>query len=85
MSRHEFTDPISGRTMVLDMTNAAAGTPYDGTHGVEHVGCARLADVSPELDAFYCPECRCSGRISGAWFMDLWMAADPAAGVESDE
>jgi hypothetical protein len=35
--------------------------------GVEHPGCAQLADLSCELDAFYCTMCRWNGRCSGAW------------------
>lgn len=75
---HPFTDPVSGRSVVLVMTDDPESRPYDGSHGVRHDGCDRLADVSPELDAFYCRACRFSGRISGAWFMDLWMAASGA-------
>lgn len=70
-TRHEFNDPISGTTMVLVLGDEKS-RPYDGTHGVEHPGCPRLADVSPDLDAFFCPMCSMSGRISGAWFMELW-------------
>lgn len=62
---HDFTDPISGRRLRV----VTDGT-FDGS-GVEHPDCGRLADVSPELDAFFCPACQWNGRISGAWFMDL--------------
>jgi hypothetical protein len=61
-----FTDPISGRHLVLRFGERAAG--------VEHPGCAHLADVSPELDAFFCSACHWNGRISGAWFMDQMAA-----------
>lgn len=76
-ARHTFEDPISGQQRVLVMGNKDS-VPYDGTHGVEHLGCDRLANVSPELDAFYCSACQTGGRISGAWFMDLWMAVADA-------
>jgi len=59
---HPFTDPVSGQEVVLHFGDAP---------GVEHPGCGFRAEVSPELDAFYCTHCRRSGRISGAWFMDL--------------
>jgi hypothetical protein len=62
-----FTDPVSGQQCTLRID----GTQY-GDAGVEHPGCERLADVSPDLDAFYCPGCGWNGRISGAWFMELW-------------
>lgn len=62
-----FTDPISGRWVTLVIT----GDHY-GDAGVRHPDCPRLADISPELDAFYCPACGWNGRISGVWFYDLW-------------
>lgn len=70
---HAFVDPISGDELQL-VIGTAESRPYDGSHGVRHPGCERLADVSPELDAFLCSACGRSGRISGAWFMDLWTA-----------
>ena len=69
--RHVFLDPIAGIERLLVIT-PGEGRPYDGRHGVEHAGCERLADVHPELDAFSCTACHVRGRISGAWFMDLW-------------
>lgn len=71
---HWFTDPVSGRDFVLDI-GTEQSRPYDGTNGVEHDcngGRLALADVSPELDSFYCSKCGAGGRVSGAWFMDLW-------------
>lgn len=69
---HLFHEGTSGGLMVLRMPSPGDGRPYDGTHGVVHAGCDRLAEVSPELDCFYCSDCGRQGRISGAWFMDLW-------------
>lgn len=66
-----FVDPMTGDTLVV-VFGAAPLVPYDGKHGVRHDGCERLADVSPDLDCWFCPECRRQGRVSGAWFMDLW-------------
>lgn len=59
---YPFVDPITNRTVVLRT---------DGQAGVDHPGCLVRADVSPELDAFYCRDCHWNGRISGAWFMDV--------------
>lgn len=75
---YKFTDPSSGRraTLVLGPEPLA---PYDGKHGVRHDQCATLADVSPDLDAWYCRACKVGGRISGAWFMDKWMSRDGGA------
>lgn len=67
MSRHDFTDPIHPSERVVLVIEET----FDAT-GVEHPECARLAHVSPDLDAFYCQRCHWNGRISGAWFMDLW-------------
>lgn len=64
-----FVDLVSGQILTLRIT----GTRY-GDAGVEHPGCDQLADVAPDLDAFYCPRCGWNGRITGAWFMDLWQA-----------
>lgn len=64
-----FVDPISGQTVTLHIT----GSQY-GDAGVGHPGCDHLAEVYPDLDAFYCPSCGWNGRITGAWFMDLWQA-----------
>lgn len=33
--------------------------------------CDELADLSIDLDAFYCPSCGRSGRVSGAWCVDV--------------
>lgn len=76
--RYPFIDPISGQEVVLVMGDEDS-KPYDGSHGVEHPDCEELADVSPELDAFYCTGCKWNGRISGAWFMDLWQKSRSGA------
>lgn len=69
---HSFTDPVSGRQVTL-VFGPEPLTPYDGNHGVRHPDCPELAPVSPDLDCFYCSACQWNGRISGAWFMDLWV------------
>lgn len=57
-----FVDPVSGQTVVVHFGDAP---------GVEHPDCIYRATVHPELDAYYCSECGATGRIGGAWFMDL--------------
>jgi hypothetical protein len=64
-----FTDPVSGREVTL----VISGTEY-GEAGVRHPGCDQLADVYPDLDALHCTSCGWGGRISGAWFYELWTA-----------
>jgi hypothetical protein len=59
---YPFIDQASGREMAV----------YFGDHaGVEHPDCDYLAEVMPDLDAFFCRYCQWNGRISGAWFMGL--------------
>lgn len=78
VTRHPFLDPISGEQVVL-VLGGGEMQPYDGKHGVEHRDCNRLADVSPEFDCFYCRDCGWNGRVSGAWFMEKYLAAvEPA-------
>lgn len=83
---HEFHDPISGLRCVLQ---AGAGVdrlrPGLPGLGVMHGTCPQLADVSPDLDCFYCPECRWNGRISGAWAMDMLGVAAGVAAPEGDD
>lgn len=71
-TEHLFRDPISGRECALrvgmDVDRLRPGLPG---LGVRHGECPQLADVSPELDCFYCPACGWNGRVSGAWAMDL--------------
>lgn len=77
---HPFTDLVSGRAVVLHVSADPTAS------GVEHPDCDQLADVSPGLDAFYCSKCRWSGRISGAWFVDLvTAAAEPPNGFWNGE
>jgi hypothetical protein len=58
-----FTDPVTGERCTLLVRS---GRPW-----VVHAGCPALADVVPVLDAFYCPSCGWSGRVSGAWAAEL--------------
>lgn len=65
--QYPFTDPVSGRECIVHFGDAP---------GVEHPDCIYRAEVSPDLDAFFCFECSFNGRISGAWFMDLLEAQE---------
>jgi NTP pyrophosphatase (non-canonical NTP hydrolase) len=51
---------------------------FEGLSVVHPGSCGYRADVSANLDAFYCTECRYNGRISGAWAVDMWMQAQPS-------
>lgn len=64
---YDFTDPITNHTCTLILQPL----------GVRHGNCPQLADVSPELDAFYCRTCQWNGRISGAWIIDLLERGTP--------
>lgn len=78
MSRHQFTEPVSGWPCTL--VNDPARGWWDGGVGVAHTDyCDRLADVMPDLDAFYCPGCSFNGRISGAWVLDVRRSDEEAA------
>lgn len=67
--QHEFVDGITRKTFTLQIG------PNRATTGVRHDECARLAEVSPELDSAFCTRCNWQCRISGAWFVDLWEQA----------
>lgn len=54
-----FHDLVSGEPCALVIGR--------DTVGVEHPECTYLADVSVNLDAFYCTKCGANGRVSGAW------------------
>lgn len=53
-------------------------TVNDGTGmiaGISHPSCDRLADISLDLDAFYCTACKYNGKVSGAWINDMRILA----------
>lgn len=70
--RRPFTDPVRGDECMLHVEPMQPA--FDGIW-VEHPGCEELADVSIDLDAFYCAACGRSGRVSGAWALDVWAAS----------
>lgn len=70
MPRYPFIDPVVHREVTLVVNSDITAS------GVEHPDCDRLADVSPEMDAFYCTQCSWNGRISGAWFVDMFHKAN---------
>jgi hypothetical protein len=69
-----FVDPISGRQCFL---------ATDPLLGVAHPNCPELADVTVELDAFYCRACGWNGRVSGAWVMDVVRERSGTNGAEA--
>ena len=69
MSRHRFVDSISGESCSI-VHNPSLGW-WNGGMGVEHPRCLQLADLSPDLDAFYCTACQWNGRVSGAWAIEI--------------
>ncbi len=73
MTYHMFTDLNNQRECALIIT---AGQPPVVAHPV----CAARADVSLDLDAFYCASCHYSGRVSGAWVHDMMRAERDKAG-----
>lgn len=77
MIREAFTDLVSGAQCVLVVPAGGRVYPRPGEPkaGVEHPGCGVLADLCIELDAFWCPGCGWSGRVSGAWCVDVLEAA----------
>lgn len=68
-ARRSFVDPTSGKERELLVLTNCDGA-FDALK-VDH-GCSELADVSADLDAWFCPACQRSGRISGAWAVDMW-------------
>lgn len=65
-------DPIRHHNVTLVIPDGGRIFPSDGEPkiGIEHPGCDQLADLSVELDAFYCQACKWNGRVSGAWAVD---------------
>jgi len=68
-----FVDPIRQRKCVLVIPPEGRVYPTAGEPkiGIAHPDCDELADLSVELDAFYCPACGWNGRVSGAWCIDM--------------
>ena len=67
MSGYPFTDLV--RLRECELVIEPGRLPR-----VRHPGCIVLADVSVELDAFYCRFCQWNGRVPGAWVHDLTTA-----------
>lgn len=65
-----FVDPISDEECALYVQGPNPSF-FDGKSGVAHPRCNHLADVSADLDAFYCKACGRNGRISGGWAIDV--------------
>ena len=60
-----FDDPTFGGPVALIVPDEP-GALCEISHG----GCPVGGDLTVELDAWYCTECRHSGRISGAWAVE---------------
>lgn len=86
---HVFRDPISRRLCVLRI-GVGVDRLRPGLPGavVSHGTCPQPANVSPDLDNFYCSTCGWNGRVSGEWVMDLlaplWDEAEGTTGGETD-
>lgn len=76
-----FLDPISNRVCALVVPADGRVFPSEGESkiGVAHDDCEELADLSIELDCFYCRTCGWNGRISGAWAVEIIEAAKGGA------
>jgi hypothetical protein len=57
-----FVDPMQHLPFLLIICGSEIG--------VMHKGCRWGADVSIDLDSFFCHRCGCNGRISGAWVLE---------------
>ena len=72
VTRYAFTDPIRNTRVTLMIDPAAR--LFDALT-VAHPHCESRADVSANLDAFYCQSCGWNGRINGRWAVALWTNA----------
>lgn len=73
VSRIAFTDLITRQSceLVVPQNGRVYATKDEPKIGVAHPRCDALADLAVDLDAFYCPDCEWSGRVSGAWAIDM--------------
>lgn len=71
--REAFKDPIHADRAVVLVVDSKK--PLFEALKVEHPDCDQLADVSLDLDAYFCTGCQWNGRISGAWAFDEWTGA----------
>jgi len=80
--RAQFYDDVRGGVCggVCELVVPPGGRVYpqagEAKIGVAHPGCAAVADLAIELDAFFCPACHRNGRVSGAWCLDVIEEAD---------
>jgi len=75
--REPFIDPIGGGWCDLVVPPGGKVYPQDGEPkiGIAHPRCISIADLAIDFDAFFCPSCKRSGRVSGAWAADVIKAA----------
>jgi hypothetical protein len=82
--RKPFTDDIGGGWCELVIPPGGKVYPQAGEAkiGIGHPRCDVVADLAIELDAFFCPECKRNGRVSGAWCAEVIEAAGISAGIK---
>lgn len=61
-----FTEPVHDVNCILVIPVTASRMVT-----VLHPHCSNGADISPDLDAFFCPDCGYNGRISGKFVYDM--------------
>lgn len=77
--REAFYELVRGGECTLVVPPGGRIYPQAGEAkiGVAHPDCDAVADLAIELDAFFCPQCKRNGRVSGAWCRDVIEAACP--------
>ena len=77
--REAFYELVRGGecTLVVPLDGRVYPQAGEPKIGVEHPDCDAVADLAIELDAFFCPQCKRNGRVSGAWCRDVIEAAGP--------
>ena len=67
-----FTDLAQNRRCYLVIPRSGRLHPDrdEPKIGIRHPGCKSLADITVELDAFWCLQCQWNGRVSGNWVID---------------
>lgn len=85
-ARAPFYDDVQGGECELVVPPGGRVYPKAGEAkiGVAHPGCAAVADLAIDLDAFFCPACHRNGRVSGAWCRDVIEAVKPPEPMSPD-
>ena len=71
--RDDELDVVSGGWCELVVPVGGKVYPQEGEPkiGIAHPRCISVADLAIDFDAFFCPTCKRSGRVSGAWAADI--------------